>query len=221
MINTIFYFCPTQAEYDSIMDTDNGGEGISSKTIVFVEDTHEIYLNGVNYGKTSTSGLISDSDFTTWKNTVQTKLDQMVANTENDLTELQTELAEEITNAITDALKDSQGRSVWTRIDQTDSGVAAVTTSLNQMSVRLDGISNGGDIKYTAALQSVIDEGIENNTAFTNLQSRWAVLNENQAVLEWMASGFKTQVSQDTNFASVFSSWQGTTTNNTSTISAL
>jgi hypothetical protein len=85
--------------------------------------------------------------------------------------------------------------------------VSAVTTQISDLSDRLDNISTNGDIQYSAVLQSVIDEGIRNNTAFTNLQSRWAVLNENQAVLEWMASGFKSQVNENTNFATVFSAY--------------
>lgn len=220
MIDTIFYFCPTQEQYEQTL-AENGGEGISSKTITFVEDVREIYFNGRGYGKTSTAGLITDDQFETWKNTIQVRLNQIISDAENDLQDLQTELSTEIQDAISQALQDQNGRSIWTKITETDEGVSAITTQISDLSDRLDNISTNGDIQYSAVLQSVIDEGIRNNTAFTNLQSRWAVLNENQAVLEWMASGFKSQVNENTNFATVFSAYQNEVDSNQSTIAAL
>lgn len=220
MIDTIFYFCPTQEQYEQTL-TENGGEGISSRTITFVEDVREIYFNGRGYGKTSTAGLITDDQFETWKNTIQVRLNQIISDAENDLQDLQTQLSTEIQDAISQALHDQNGKSIWTKITETDEGVSAVTTQISDLSDRLDNISTNGDIQYSAVLQSVIDEGIRNNTAFTNLQSRWAVLNENQAVLEWMASGFKSQVNENTNFATVFSAYQDEVDSNQSTIAAL
>lgn len=44
-INTIFYFCPTQAQYDTERRLNN----ISPRTVVFVEDTKKIYRAGDCY----------------------------------------------------------------------------------------------------------------------------------------------------------------------------
>ena len=46
MINTIFYFVPTFAEYQTYL---NNGD-IAARTIVFVADQRAIYKNGVRYG---------------------------------------------------------------------------------------------------------------------------------------------------------------------------
>lgn len=84
MIETIFYFCPTQEQYEAALDVNktntdyskysDWGKGISNKTITFVEDTREIYFNGGAYGKTSTAGLITNDQFDTWKTAIQAKL---------------------------------------------------------------------------------------------------------------------------------------------------
>lgn len=46
MINTIFYFVPTFAEYQNYL---NNGD-IAARTIVFVADQRAIYKNGIRYG---------------------------------------------------------------------------------------------------------------------------------------------------------------------------
>lgn len=44
-INTIFYFCPTQEQYE----TEYTQQNVSPRTVVFVEDTKRIYKNGKCY----------------------------------------------------------------------------------------------------------------------------------------------------------------------------
>ena len=66
MINTIFYFVDTEREYRDQVDAGN----ISAKTITFVAETREIYLNGKGYGKTSTAGLLPKSEFDAWKSSI-------------------------------------------------------------------------------------------------------------------------------------------------------
>lgn len=53
MINTIFYFAETLQEYEDKLQT----EGISEKTIVFVKDTNDIYINQCNYNKNKTVAI--------------------------------------------------------------------------------------------------------------------------------------------------------------------
>ena len=55
MIKTIFYFVPTEAEYDAAIAKGD----ITSRTIVFIEETRTIYLNGKAYGKVSLDGLVT------------------------------------------------------------------------------------------------------------------------------------------------------------------
>lgn len=235
MIDTIFYFVETDAEYQLKRAQ---GE-ISNRTIVFVEDAREIYLNGRGYGKTSLAGLIGTEEFNSWKTTLQERLSQIVTdqvagdqataaalqealnqakqdlqqeiatangsiqstNTDlqNFINSIDTDINTAIQQALGDALENNNGVGIWTVIDNTNEQISAITTKIDNIT------DEDGNIKYTAALQSVIDEGIENNTAFTNIANRWAVLDENQAVIEWLASGFTEQVAENTTFASVYS----------------
>jgi hypothetical protein len=59
MISTIFYFCPTEAEYQRHMDIAD----ISTSTIVFVEDSRSIYMNGKRYGQAL--GYVTEDEFNT------------------------------------------------------------------------------------------------------------------------------------------------------------
>lgn len=235
MIDTIFYFVESDTEYQ----LQRARGEISNRTIVFVEDTREIYLNGLGYGKTSLAGLIGTEEFNSWKNTLQERLSQIVAdqltgdqttaaalqealnqakqdlqqeiatatgsiqstNTDlqNFINSIDTDINTAIQQALGDALENNNGVGIWTVIDNTNEQISAITTKIDNVT------DEDGNIKYTAALQSVIDEGIENNTAFTNIANRWAVLDENQAVIEWLASGFTEQVAENTTFASVYS----------------
>ena len=48
MINTIFWFADSKSQYDQELAT----QGVSDKTIVFIKDTGEIYVNNKKYGNT-------------------------------------------------------------------------------------------------------------------------------------------------------------------------
>ena len=54
-IDTIFYFCDTQAEYDAVKNipegTESNPEGIDPRTIVFIHENGAIYKNGQLYGR--------------------------------------------------------------------------------------------------------------------------------------------------------------------------
>lgn len=240
MINTIFYFVETDAEYQLKRAQ---GE-ISNKTIVFVEDTREIYINGRGYGKTSTAGLVSNSEFEQWKNTIQgiitglqsqaAQKDQEFADTlERELNAAKAELQQLITaadnrvsavsselnsftsgldneiqgavsDAISDALTNYRDEEAWTEINSTKAGLSTVTNKVNNIT------DSEGNIKYSV-VQSAINTGIANNQAFTDISNRWATAAENQEVLEWLASGFKSQVSEGTSFASVYAAEKSAT----------
>ena len=101
MIDTIFYFCPTQEEYDRTVDTSNGGQGISDKTITFVEDVREIYLNGKGYGKTSTAGLVSDDRLTSTIAALQESLNNTIQQTNTNLDAVEADLLQQLTTAET------------------------------------------------------------------------------------------------------------------------
>lgn len=77
MVKTIFYFCPTEEEYNGLKDNAE----LSARTIVFVENTRAIYLNGKRYGQGA--GYVTDEEFETEKEsttlrftTVGVQLDQ-------------------------------------------------------------------------------------------------------------------------------------------------
>lgn len=219
MIDTIFYFCPTQTEYEQSL----AGEGISSKTITFVEDVREIYFNGRGYGKTSTQGLMSEDAFNTWKQTIQNRIAAIVEDAEEqktlseqalqdamdsvntDLTQLRSDLETDITDSINDAITNADGNTVWTELSQTNNGIETITTRLNKF-------SNADGLIYNSALQSLVDTGVSNNTAFTSLSSKWAVQGENQTILQWLASGFDSQtVTDNTSFARMYADYKDNT----------
>lgn len=81
-IDTIFYFAKNEEEYRSA--------NVAPYTIVFVEETREIYLNGYGYGKTSTAGLLSDAEFVAWKNAIQTLINNQITASEQRNAELVT-----------------------------------------------------------------------------------------------------------------------------------
>lgn len=57
MINTIFWFADSKSQYDQELAT----QGVSDKTIVFIKDTGEIYLNNKKYGNTL-QDILNDPD---------------------------------------------------------------------------------------------------------------------------------------------------------------
>ena len=222
MIDTIFYFCPTQEQYEQTL-TENGGEGISSKTITFVEDVREIYFNGRGYGKTSTQGLMSEDAFNTWKQVIQERIATIVEEAEEqkelsnqalqnvldetaeDLDNLRSDLEMDITQSINDAITNANGRTIWSELEQTNNQISATTT-------RLDKFSNENGLVYNAAFQSLVNEGVTNNTAFASLSTKWAVQGENQDVLRWLASGFDSQtIGDNVSFARMYSDFRDNT----------
>lgn len=231
MVKTIFYFCPTEEEYNGLKDNAE----LSARTIVFVENTRAIYLNGKRYGQGA--GYVTDEEFETEKEsttlrftTVGVQLDQTKTQMQNELNETRIQLEdvvdalqasvadvrgdisqvsddldefeeairEEVEQDITDAVTDSDGKNVWTRISEADNGIQRIYNKVAEIT------DEDGNIKYTEALQNVISTGIANDESFSELQNRWAVTDENENVLKWMAAGF-TSVAQDgQSFASVF-----------------
>jgi len=72
-------------------------------------------------------------------------------------------------------------------------------------------MDSSGNIKYTSALQSILDVGIDNNEAITNIAQRYAVLDENQEILEWLSSGFKSKTGDNETFAAMYSAAESAT----------
>lgn len=108
------------------------------------------------------------------------------------------DLNQDIQTALQDAMTDPTGKDIWTRIDTTDSSVSAMATKFN---VAHD---SNGNIKYTSALQTVIDTGIDNNAAYSQLSNRYAALDENQEVIRWMVDGFKGRTDEASSFAAMY-----------------
>ena len=145
-------------------------------------------------------------------NTLQQRIDEISNNinkTRTDLDGFISGLDQEIQDDILNAITDSEGRTIWTRLSRTDEGVQMLSNKINTS------LDQDGNIKNTEVLQTLVNAGIQNSTAFTNLANRWAVLNENQQVLEWLASGFRSQAQNGGSFAEMYAA------NNTSTGSAI
>lgn len=235
MIKTIFYFVPTEAEYNAAVTKGD----ITSRTIVFVEDTRTIYLNGKPYGRISLDGLVTSNEFDTFKrissaeinnlrsvltdnvddlNTSINRIDNdileatatlnhsidetrsSINSVSEDLDTFKGDINEQIEQDIQEAITNSDGKSIWTALSDVEAGVRSVTTKFDNIT------DENGNIKYTTALQLVINEGISNNESITDLQNRWALLDENEDVLKWIASGFASHAGEEEAFTSVFSS---------------
>lgn len=146
---------------------------------------------------------------------------QSINNTQADLNQFKTDIRTEVESDISTAVANSKAREqeIWTDVARVDGRVTIVSNKVTEVDNTVKGITDAnGNIKYTEALQSVIDTGISNNTAFNNISARWAVLDENQQVLEWMAAGFKSQVNPSTSFASVYATGKQETSDAISTL---
>ena len=235
MIKTIFYFVPTEAEYNAAVTKGD----ITSRTIVFVEDTRTIYLNGKPYGRISLDGLVTSNEFDAFKRIGSTEINNLrsvltdnvddlntsINRIDNDILEATATLNrsidetrssinsvsedldtfkgginEQIEQDIQEAITNSDGESIWTALSDVEAGVRSVTTKFDNIT------DENGNIKYTTALQLVINEGISNSESITDLQNRWALLDENEDVLKWIASGFASHAGEEEAFTSVFSS---------------
>lgn len=228
MIDTIFYFVEHEADYLAQR------ENISPKTIVFVQDTHEIYLNGWAYGKTSTEGLATVDDYNTVVdalNTSRENINLIYQQLATLRTNIEREIEESVEQAFTDEESIRNNAVLNGQIDQkigewasqaylvtTDSTTwTNLTQSVNSISARATQIDHNfdgtGDIK-----QSVFESGVTSTTAYTNLASRWAVADANQRVIKWLASGFASQADDNTTFADVYSAAQDNTSDAISNI---
>lgn len=243
MIDTIFYFVKTKKEYDSALKE----PGISSKTITFVEDEREIYLDGKGYGKTSTAGLLTDAEYNAWKDQIQNTLNDInsdindvnsnlsaykqdiegrISQISQQLKNFQDSLNADIEQSVKDVIEESENLTVGSWFNKATSewgNTAGVvkenSTTWSTLNQKVDSIGatvnnvtknfdENGNLKSTDVLTALIEAGITNSTSYADLQNRWAVANENQEVIKWMCSGFKSQASSDTTFAQVFAGAQ-------------
>lgn len=217
MINTIFYFPEslTFDQYTNLLDSDTD-EGIARRTIVFARQQGKIYNNGKLYGTTSSDvqSLINaaKSELEAQDAALNQSIEEAISQFSNNINSLQNEIESDIQNAINTAK--SYDDLIKTDLNITNNKIATVSTKVNQIEDRIDGFSEGGNIKYTQALQSVINSGINNNAAFNNISSRWAVADENQNLLQWMASGFQSQSGQGSSFAQIYSTDKSTINDN-------
>ena len=221
MINTIFYFADTENEY---LEKYNKGE-VSSRTISFIKDSNKIFIDGHDYidRQSVIDQLVADSqqkdqalanllrqELAAAEQELQSSIsdaNDYAEGVHNDLQGFKTEIAQDLTDSITAAITNANGRTIWTELSTTNEGLTAAT---NRINVALDA---DGNVKYTSALQSVINTGIDNNQAFTNIANRYAVLNDNQEIISWMTSGFKGHTDGKESFAAMYAAAQEATQN--------
>lgn len=229
-IDTIFYFVGTEAEYQRMR------ENISPKTIVFVQDSHEIYLNGWAYGKTSTNGLATTQDVNNLVDAT-TAINSRIDSVSASLGALQNSLDQDIQNSVQDALQDgeairnnaiinglinqkigewsrqaslvTEGSETWSNLIQNVNGISGTVTNI------MHNFDENGDVQIS---QATMDAGVRGSAAFTSLQSKWALVDNNEQLLRWMASGFASEANQNTSFANVYSSFKNATENGISAL---
>lgn len=96
-------------------------------------------------------------------------------------------------------LKDVVG---WTSLAQT---VNELEGTVN----RIVSLSDGNVEAFISSMRQYIDDVDEANRAITDIKSLWAVQDDNQEVLEWMASGFMASVSSEETFADMYAATNG------------
>jgi len=121
MIKTIFYFVPTEAEYNAAVTKGD----ITSRTIVFVEDTRTIYLNGKPYGRISLDGLVTSNEFDAFKRIGSTEINNLRSVLTDNVDDLNTSI-NRIDNDILEATA-TLNRS----IDETRSSINSVSEDLD------------------------------------------------------------------------------------------
>ncbi len=162
MINTIFYFVPTFAEYQTYL---NNGD-IAARTIVFVADQRAIYKNGIRYGgynsqefNDAVNDLIhqneyDDSEIRAWVARIEGSI-----NTANGLIDQLNDDIDDIINAkhaeiqaIIDGTFSEYG---WLKKNLGD--VFAYSGFQNELNGFLTavGVLKEGDSKWTSLLQTV------------------------------------------------------------------
>ena len=126
---------------------------------------------------------------------------------QSELTEFQGTIRNELETSVRDAITNADGRTIWTELNTTNNGLTAVT---NRVDKSLD---SNGDLKNTSVLQSIIDSGVKNNTAITDIQNKWAVMDENQNLIQWVAAGFRSEANKEGGLARMFATAQDDTQN--------
>lgn len=177
-IDTIFYFVGTEAEYQRMR------ENISPKTIVFVQDSHEIYLNGWAYGKTSTNGLATTEEVGNLSDAVDA-INGRIGEVSDTLDTMLTDLNGRIDDRVSDQIETadllaknaylngqigtkigewSQQAHVVTEDSVTWSSIMgnvdSLTLSVNKV---LGNFNADGSFKPTQTLQTIIDQRIDGN----------------------------------------------------------
>ena len=122
-------------------------------------------------------------------------------------TTIYNEIKDKIAQDIAAALKDRNGRDVWTRIGINDDSIFAITTKLNSL------VDENGNA--TEALQTIVNQYITNmldedgnpiDVAISELSNKWALLDENENILKWMASGITAETMRNKTFMQMIAS---------------
>lgn len=174
-----------------------------------IDTTKTDLTTEINNAITTTGAAVSDSEsrlnssITTLNNLVNTNktiADNAISNLQTSYNNLSGAVGTDIANA----LKDANGRTIWNRIDTADGNISAIT---NRINTSLDA---DGNIKNTSVLQGLIrtysktydDSGLQ--AAVAELGTKWALLDENERILKWLASGFTSETTQYTTFAAMY-----------------
>lgn len=189
MINTIFYFVPTFAEYQTYL---NNGD-IAARTIVFVADQRAIYKNGIRYGgynsqefNDAVNELIrqnayDDSEIRIWVSAIENSI-----NTANGLIDQLNDDIDDIINAkhaeIQAIIDGTFSEYSWLKKNLGD--VFAYSGFRNELNGFLTtvGVLKDSDSKWTSLLQTV--NSISGRVA--NIQD--GLFTENE-IKQWISDG--------------------------------
>lgn len=189
MINTIFYFVPTFAEYQNYL---NNGD-IAARTIVFVADQRAIYKNGIRYGGYNSQELndtimdlinqneYDDSEIRTWVARIEGSI-----NTANGLIDQLNDDIDDIINAkhaeIQAIIDGTFSEYSWLKKNLGD--VFASSGFQNELNGFLTtvGVLKDSDSKWTSLLQTV--NSISGRVA--NIQD--GLFTENE-IKQWISDG--------------------------------
>lgn len=148
MIDTIFYFATTMDEYRNLVEE----QQISARTIVFVEETQEIYKNGKLYPDISgIKKAINNASTKSWQDTVRA------------IGELNNELREAFNASITDT--NASLAEARTRIENVKTILSKLTDSQGNALINTDQVN--GLIELFAEYWNV------DNQTYTNFENIW------------------------------------------------
>lgn len=239
-MKNIFNFFNRKADYTAKKND------LANDAISFVVDEHKIYVKDQWFGgsgdgsgsgsgestvienpydDTEVRGLISD---------VNDRLDNLVLLTQQDVQNTVTSMIADMRSFIdnfgwdamfNDSGWDEEMRAYIQTVGFTDSENNQVSWSqfyqdFKTLQSVVNQINIGGtdeDINYET-IQAMINSTIDGNTAINGIKSKWALADENEKVLKWLASGFTAQANQGGSFAQVYAAGQNA---NTTAISAL